>query len=350
MRKYSCACTCVYTCRRGLAVALVIALMVATLAFLPSCSETAPTTKDNNCLTIVCTSFAAKEIAKALTQDWLTLETGHGYDSLQISILGQGGHDLHSYEPTAADLVSLYNADVFIYVGDSAEPWVASALSAVDAQSLVFSMMEACDSDLLPMNHDEEDCEDGHDHDSVSYDEHIWMSLRNMMTLTSALGEQLREFLPHAADLIQANEDAYVDELSSLDEAYAEMVAGAMRKEVLVADRNPFAYLMHDYGIKTHAAFPGCSSETEASFATQTNLLEIVKRKKLPYVLQTEGGESSIAKTLSQSTGTGVLVLNACQVMTDEERLNTAYIDIMRDNLETLRKALWDPDLPPVLN
>ena len=310
-----------------------------------ACQNTQPTTKDNNCLTIICTTYAAKEIATALTQNWTTLPEGHGYDALQIQILGQGGRDLHSYEPTAADLVSLHNADVFVYIGESAEPWVGSALQTVNmAEGVAFDMMDACHDSLLPAGHDSSTCTPDHDHDhdsNTTYDEHIWMSLKNMMTLTQAMGEQLQTIAPHAKDLIEANQTAYVAKLQALDTQYTDMVAGAQRQEVLVADRNPFVYLMHDYGITCHAAFPGCSSETEASFATQTMLLETVKTQKLPYILQTEGGESTIAKTIAEATGAGVLTLNACQIMTNEQRFEVTYLEIMENNLETLKKALW---------
>ncbi len=312
-------------------------------------SFTRPSTKDNNCLTIVCTTFAGKEIAKALTQNWLELPEGHGYDALEIKLLGKGGVDPHSYEPTAADLVVLYNADIFVYLGQTAEPWAKNALAAVHAESVVFDMMEACHDHLLPSGHDSDTCTPDHHHhehhDGGTYDEHIWTSPQNMMALTTALSLELQKLLPYAKALIVANETAYLAQLEALDKAYTDMVSNAKRKEVLVADRNPFVYLMHGYGITAHAAFPGCSSETEASFATQAKLLEIIKSQKLPYIFQTEGGESAIAKTLSDATGADILTLHACQVMTEEERWEMTYLDIMKNNLENLKKALWEDDL-----
>ena len=330
------------------AVCLLIALMVG----MSACTPQAPSTKDNNCLTIICTTYATKEIAKNLVKDWSTLPTGQGYDSVQISILGQAGRDLHSFEPTAADLVSLVNADVFVYLGETAEPWVTSALSAVSADGVNLSMMSACEDALLPVGLDSDTCTpdgSGHDHDhdhahshgeGTAYDEHIWMSLRNMVTMTKAMSQTLQGLVPHAKDLISANEQAYVASLQALDTKYRDMVAESEKKEVLIADRNPFAYLMHDYGLTCHAAFPGCSSETEASFATQAKLLETVKDHGLSYIFQTEGGESSIAKTIGDATGAEVLTLHACQVMTEDERWGVDYLTIMENNFENLKKAL----------
>ncbi len=337
--------------KKYLQICIAVCLCAGLLLGACACTPAAPSTKDNNCMTIICTTYAAKEIALALVKDWYSLPPGHGYDSLQIQILGQAGRDIHSYEPTAADLVSLYNADLFIYVGDSAEPWVKNALTAVGGDGEAFDMMSACHDALLPVGHDGDTCspEHGHDHghaEGEAYDEHIWMSVKNMMTLTSAISARLQALAPHAGELIAANEAAYLAELSALDGAYAEVVAGAQRQEILIADRNPFVYLLHDYGITCHAAFSGCSSETEASFATQTRLLETVKDLGLPYIFQTEGGESAVAATLADATGAEVLTLHACQVMTEEERGSVTYLDIMRKNLENLKKALWSDAVP----
>ena len=338
--------------RRYLCVCLAMCLCAGLLLGGCACAPTAPSTKDNNCLTVICTTYAAKEIAVALTSGWDDLPEGHGYDALQIQILGQAGRDIHSYEPTAADLVSLYNADLFIYVGDTAEPWVANALAAVGGDGTSVDMMTMCHDALLPMDHHEDTCspEPGHSHDhdhdgDETYDEHVWMSLRNMMTMTAAVSQSLVQIAPHATELIRQNEQAYLAELAALDAAYTAVVEGGARREIMIADRNPFAYLMHDYGITAHAAFSGCSSETEASFATQTRLIETVETLDLPYIFQTEGGASSVASTLSSTTGADVLTLHACQVMTEEERGSVSYLEIMARNLESLKKALWTEGL-----
>ena len=56
------------------------------------------------------------------------------------------------------------------------------------------------------------------------------------------------------------------EKLEKLDSSYREVCENAGRKLVVVADRYPFRYLFDDYGIDYYAAFPGCSSETDAGY------------------------------------------------------------------------------------
>ena len=67
--------------------------------------------------------------------------------------------------------------------------------------------------------------------------------------------------------------------IKELDEQFTELINNAERKTVVFGDRFPFRYFAEDYGLEFHAAFSGCSSETEASSATMSYLIDIVKKK-----------------------------------------------------------------------
>ena len=68
-----------------------------------------PTTADNNGITIICTNFAAFDFTRSM----LAYYTENGGTGLvQIVMLGKPGQDMHSFEPTAQDIISLANADV----------------------------------------------------------------------------------------------------------------------------------------------------------------------------------------------------------------------------------------------
>ena len=114
--------------------------------------------------------------------------------------------------------------------------------------------------------------------------------------------------------------------------------SAAARKQVVVADRHPFVYLFHDLNLTCLAAFPGCSSETSASFETQAKLIEYTKKWELLYIFVMEGSDGKVARVVADETGAEILTLNSLQVVTDYE--NTTYISAMRQNLENLKKAL----------
>ena len=91
-------------------------------------------------------------------------------------------------------------------------------------------------------------------------------------------------------------------------------------------------------GLDCVAAFPGCSSETSASFETQTTLIETVKENGLAYIFVIEGSDAKVAGVVAAETGAEILTLNSLQIISDYEDLS--YIEIMRGNLENLKKAL----------
>ena len=110
------------------------------------------------------------------------------------------------------------------------------------------------------------------------------------------------------------------------------------KKTVVIADRHPFGHLIAHLGLDCVAAFPGCSSETSASFETQTKLIEAVKSGKLSYIFVIEGSDRKVAEVVAAETGAEILTLNSMQVVSDYESLD--YIAVMRSNLENLKKAL----------
>ena len=60
--------------------------------------------------------------------DWVKEILGENAKYANITMLLDNGVDLHSYQPTADDLVKIANCDLFIYVGGESDSWVSEAL------------------------------------------------------------------------------------------------------------------------------------------------------------------------------------------------------------------------------
>ncbi len=322
---------------RSLAVFLCLSLLCAGLI---SCGESSLNPANEGVLLVVCTNYAAFDLAASAI---IPEDTSHGA-VIQVLLLGHPGQDMHSYEPSARDIITLSDADIVVSVGDTAEPWLASALSSSGNKNVrQVKMMEVCG---IEGEHHDDDCDLDHDHSGLT-DEHVWVSLKNAEKISRAIADTAIEVTDglntELTEGIAAQRDAFCAELSELDKQYADMVASAKRNELLIADRYPFAHLMHDYGLTCHAAFPGCSSETEASFATQTRLIETVKSLELPYIFVIDGSDRKVAETVAKETGAKILTLHSCQVVTEAEmEAGLSYIDIAKENLNNLKKALCE--------
>ena len=305
-----------------------IILVSALMLCLCACGNTAKET-DESGLRIVCTAFPQYDFVKNIlgTDDGLTLLT-------------DDGGDLHSFEPTAQDIIAIGSADLFIYIGGTSDEWVEGVIASANNPNLkTIALME------LVETYDEEFVagmeRDDHDDDHSVKDEHVWLSLGNAGEMMQKICDVICEIDTDNAAKYRANAGKYIADTITLDMEYRLALDDAKRNVLLFADRFPFRYLTESYGLEYYAAFAGCSSESEASFQTLAFLIDKTKELSLPVVLTIDGSDGSIAKTICESTGAKTAVLDSCQSVSMADIENgTTYLGIMRNNLEVLREAL----------
>lgn len=292
--------------------------------------------------------------------DWVREILGEKADNAEITMLLDNGVDLHSYQPTADDIVKISDCDLFIYVGGESDEWVEDALrnaanrnmkvinllevlgDSVKTEEIVEGMQEEEHEHEDVEEHEHEDAEE-HEHEEEA-DEHVWLSLKNAKMLVRVISKALQELDPDNKDTYAANADAYVKKLSALDAEYQAAVDAASNKTILFGDRFPFRYLVDDYGLRYYAAFVGCSAETEAGFETISFLAKRVDELKLPCVLTIEGAQHKIAETVVRNTtakNQRVLTMDSMQSTTSKDVKNgTTYLSVMEKNLSVLKEAL----------
>ena len=276
--------------------------------------------------------------------DWVREVVGEN-DNAEITMLLDSGVDLHSYQPTAQDIMKVATCDVFAYVGGESDEWAEDALAeSVNPDMVVVNLLDALGDAVK-----EEEIVEGmeaeeEEEEEAEYDEHVWLSLRNAQVLVKTLADALGEADPANAEGYAANADAYIEKLATLDGEYAAVVAAGDFDTLLFGDRFPFRYLADDYGLNYYAAFAGCSAETEASFETVAFLAGKVDELGLTSVMTIEGTSHKIAETIVQSTqakGARILALNSMQGTTAQDVAGGAtYLDVMEGNLEVLKEAL----------
>ena len=250
----------------------------------------------------------------------------------EVTMLLDNGADLHSYQPTASDILKISTCDVFDH--DHEEDHDHDEHDE--------------DHDHEDEDHDHEDEDHDHEHHheegEVEYDEHVWLSLKNASVLVGAISEAIAKADSANAATYRANASAYIDKLNALDKDYSDMVSAAARDVLVFGDRFPFRYLIDDYSLVYYAAFVGCSAESEASFETIMFLAGKVDENSLTSVITIEGKEHKIAETIISNTATKdqkILTLDSMQTTTMADVKNgTTYISVMESNYEVLKEAL----------
>ena len=277
--------------------------------------------------------------------DWVREILGDKADSAEITMLLDNGVDLHSYQPTADDIIKLSDCDLFVYVGGESDEWVEDALkSAANRDRKVINLLDALGDSVKEEETVEGMQEEEEDHEEKEYDEHVWLSLKNAKTLVAAISAALQELDPDNKDTYAANAEAYGQKLSALDAEYQKAVSAGTYRTLLFGDRFPFRYLVDDYGLSYYAAFAGCSAESEASFETVSFLARKVDEGKLPCVLTIEGAQHKIAETVVQNTAgknQKILTMDSMQSTTSQDVAGgTTYLSLMEKNLDVLKEAL----------
>ena len=330
--------------KRGVRVIAFLFVSVLFLTALAGCGDVDVRHTDKP--RIVCTAFPQ--------YDWVREILGDQADRFDLILLNEDGADLHSFQPTAADIVRISTADLFVYIGGNSDLWVEDALKeAVNENMQVISLMDQLGDRVWAEEHVEgmeeerghhHDHEDEHDHEEEEYDEHIWLSLRNAEAMVSVLTEAICKLDPEQAQESQAHSTAYREELEALDAEYTEVTEQANGHTLVFGDRFPFRYLTEDYGLEYYAAFPGCSAETEASFETITFLAGKVDENGLNAILVIDGSDERIAETIRDNTkekNQSILMLQSLQSVSRKQMdAGTTYLSGMKENLEVLREVL----------
>ncbi len=281
---------------------------------------------------IVSTIFPQYDFARAITGDKGSLK-----------MLIPPGGEAHTYEPTPQDIISIQEADVFLYIGGESDAWVDNILDSVDtSKTKVVKLIDYVDTlqeeTVEGMQEEKHSDEDDNEPET---DEHIWTSPKNAIKMVNAISDAICQADSQNDKYYKENTKDYVSKLEELDKSFSEIVKNGKRNEIIFGDRFPLIYFTKEYGLKYYAAFPGCASETEPSASTIAFLTDKVKEDKIPVVFKIELSSSAVADTIAGETGAKVLTFYSCHNLTKDQFNNgETYLSMMTDNLAVLKTAL----------
>ena len=321
---------------------IVFLALAAALAFASAALAADP-------IKVVTTNFPGYDFVRAV-----------GGDLVQVKMLLPPGAESHSFEPTPKDMIEIQQAGLFVATGGENEEWVERILESfgesapktvrmiemVDAvpEEIVEGMEHDHDHDDHDHNdhdHDAHDDHDDHDHE-IELDEHVWTSPRNAILIVNKLSKTLSELDPANADAYARNAEAYNAKLADLDKEYEDLVAGAVRKTIIVGDRFPLRYLADAYGLNYYAAFTGCSTDTEASAGTIAFLIDEVREHQIPVVFYIEFSNQKIANAIAEATGAKTREIHSAHNVSKQDfESGVTYYDLMKKNLIVLKEALY---------
>ena len=314
---------------------ILVIIIIGLAGFFVFKSGTKNETENNNDkIKIVTSNFASYDFLRAIVGD---------NKNVELTFLLGAGKDTHSYDPTAQDLIKIQEANLFVYVGGEMENWSDKVINSLDNTDVKI----ICIADYIDMMKEEKI--DGAEHneeeeeEEVAFDEHIWTSPENAIKLVNSLKDEVIKIDEKNKDKYEKNAEKYIEEIKNVDKQIKEVVDNKVRDRLIFADKMPMQYFLNYYGLKSSAAFSGCSTETEPSAGTIAYLQNKIKEEQIPVVLYIELNDGRVAKTIASEVGNGC---EAMQIQTlhnismDDFNNNETWVSLMTRNIEVLKKAL----------
>lgn len=290
-----------------------------TLIFiLTSCSLTDNTNiYDENKINITTTIFPYYDFTKAIVGN-----------KANVSMLLPLGAESHTYEPSPKDILKINNSNLFICTGGESDSWIKNIFENTDNKDIkLINLIDVCS----PIR------EDTHEH----FDEHIWTSPKNAITIINKICEELCKIDPTNSNQYLSNKENYLKSIYELDEELKDIISNSKRNTLIFADRFPFIHLANDYNINYFSAFSSCTEHTEASIKTVTQLIDKINEENIPKVFYIEFSNQKLADTVCAQTNATKALLHSCHNISREDfEKGISYVELMKQNIHEIKEAL----------
>jgi len=252
-----------------------------------------------------------------------------GGDLVSVQNLTPPGVEPHDLELAPDDIEAIANADVIVYLGGGFQPAVEDALAEAE-HAVTVDALDAVATNAAPASEADE---------GLTVDPHVWLDPARYEEIVRSVSAALSEADPANEATYAANAEAYIGQIAALDEEFRVGLLDCERITI-VTSHEAFGYLADAYGL-TQVGILGLSPEAEPDPRRLAELRDLVQREGVTTIFAEELVSPKVAETLASEAGVQVAVLNPIESLTDaQERAGEDYLSLMRENLDTLRRAL----------
>jgi zinc/manganese transport system substrate-binding protein len=308
--------------------AIALGLAAASALALAGCASSEAAGHDDGRVAVVASTSVYGQIAEEI-----------GGDLVEVtSIVSSTNQDPHSFEPSAQDQLAIRHADLVIENGGGYDSFMDALVEASGSAAPVLTAVEfsshwtgdsAADSDG-----------DAHEHEHVEgFNEHVWYDVEAMGALAHGIASQLETANPDDGEVIAANLDAFLADITELENALAAVEAEHAGANVFVTEPVPL-WLTEAAGLTDVA--PEDFTETveegqDVAPATLLAALKLVRSGDLRALIansQTGGAETALI--IDEAQQRSIPVLEFAEILPDGE----TYVTWMQANIDALAGAL----------
>lgn len=302
----------------------IISLFIAlgSLLILSSCNNSI----DNGKLTIVTTIFPIYDIVKSITDD-----------TVNIDLMISPGQDIHSYDPSTDDIITVKKSDLFIYIGDNMETWVPD-LTKNQPDMFVLELTKDERIKLSSLEHHEHHEHHEHDH---NVDMHIWTNPYYVLIMVELITNALIEVNPSYKELYKSNALEYTQEVNKIIDDINEIVDNKKRDTLYFGAPFAFYYFTTAFGLEHKTVYDTCSIEVEPTIDKILSINKEIIEKNIPVVYTKELLNDNIARKLIEGSNAKLMILHSGHnVSSSDFEKGITFLEIWQNNIEALKEGL----------
>jgi zinc transport system substrate-binding protein len=278
---------------------------------------------DDNKLKVVATFYPLAFLAQQI-----------GGEKVTVKQLIPDNTEVHNWQPTLPDILTLEEADVIIYNGASLDHWFEDdVLPIIDSSNKI--ILETTEGIQLLETGQQND----HAHEGL-YDPHTWIGPFIAKQQAQNIYETITQKDPTHTDYYAGRWEKLKTRFEELDNNYISRLS-TKRKEEIFVSHSAFGYLAFRYGFKQHGVI-GISADEQPSASTYANLIEMMQAHEtyVVYVDPVYAGESAqtLGNELKRLSGHDVQILKLYFMLGKLDGLD--YFGQMQKNLENLKTGL----------
>ena len=249
---------------------------------------------------ITCSSFPVFDFAREIAGD-----------CADIKLLLRPGMEPHEFEPSTWDILILNESDIFIYTGPELEHWAGKISHSLEKTFIINASQNI---------------------ELINNDPHIWMDMKRASQMGKNILAGLIKNDPENAEIYNENAQKFLNKLSEID---SEFMSLPRDKTLVFAGEFACNYFIERYKFKYISAYDG---ENEPGIKRIAEIIKFIRENGTKYILADLFGTSQITRSISDETGTEILIFNTAHSSSEKD----SFLEIMRNNINTLKIILDD--------
>ena len=243
-----------------------------------------------------------------------------GGERVTVTTLVGPNEDAHVFEPKPADAKTIVRTQLLVTNGLGFEPWATKLAKSAGYQGA--TVVATAGVKTRPS------------------DPHAWQNPNNVGVYVRNIAAGLAKVDTSGAAIYQANADAYVKELQTLDAwAKAQFADILVVKRKVITSHDAFGYFGAHYQI-TFIAPQGVNTEAEPSAKQVAQLIKQIQREKIKAIFVENMSNPKLLAQISKDASATIGASLYADALSGPDQPGATYLQMMRHNVTQLAAGM----------